>query len=301
MEDLSTALFINKSLRSKESSLKSSKKKLKYLHSPTRSNSDTTFHLIKQKQRKVFVRENLNKKNKHSRNNYKEDEKINYVSPKKLFRNIIRKNKQDLSHYIQNNERYLKLFGNPRYNKGPPTLFVEDNKKKISTKKMGLVPQPSKRKKNKYLFYDNSGLHEIQRNIAMTRRYQYDIKRTKKINYNNNGNNNGSNSKLYYNSIITNTITDNINENDLNEMENFWEQILIIQKFYRGYLTRKKIEPIINLQKYLKYFEMFLNSLIIKNAWNDFIKYSLNKRPKEKKEKIIKPIVNQNHNHKLQK
>ena len=42
---------------------------------------------------------------------------------------MIRKDKRRLSDYIVNNEKYVKLFGNSRYNNKPPSLFVKDEKK----------------------------------------------------------------------------------------------------------------------------------------------------------------------------
>ena len=62
------------------------------------------------------------------------------------IKKIIKKNKNELSDYIQNNSEKVKLFGNPRYNLNSPILFVEDYKKRLPEKKMGLVPLPSKKK-----------------------------------------------------------------------------------------------------------------------------------------------------------
>ena len=86
----------------------------------------------------------------------------------------------ELSKTILNENNKLKLFGNSRYNKKNPSLFVQDIKNKISNKKMGLVPMPSTQSDDK-IFKEPNHIYKIQRNLSMTRRFQYNKKNEEKL------------------------------------------------------------------------------------------------------------------------
>ena len=59
---------------------------------------------------------------------------------------ILKKDKSKLSSFIRKNPYFLRLFGNPRYDRSSPFLFVEDHKNKIDDDKIGLLPMPTKPK-----------------------------------------------------------------------------------------------------------------------------------------------------------
>ena len=154
---------------------------------------------------------------------------------------MLKKDKTALSIYIENNLKYLKLFGNQRYNQSSPTLFVQDYKSRMSEKKMGLVPIPVKRNRTK-LVNNYYKLYNLQRSIVMVRRYQY-------------GRNNfgpaPTSNKAY----------------DIALIQRWWKKmakIITIQKNFRGYFIRKQVESILNLHRFMDSFENFLISMKMK-------------------------------------
>ena len=147
------------------------------------------------------------------------------------MKKIIKKNKLELSYYIENKDnKNLKLFGNSRYNKKPPNLYVEDIKKKIPSKKMGLIPMP---RSETDIYKEPEYIYTMQRNLSMSRRYQYNKKeellKSQKDNYNNDN--------IYYNTV-----------------QLWWKkipQIIKIQRIFKGYSIRKKVKPIFQLYKFI--------------------------------------------------
>ena len=87
--------------------------------------------------------------------------------------NMLKKDKSKLSDFIVNNSSFLKLFGNPRYDKSSPFLFVEDHKNRIDDERIGLLPIPSKPRLIMKSKDENNRLYEIQRKVVMMRRFQY--------------------------------------------------------------------------------------------------------------------------------
>ena len=87
--------------------------------------------------------------------------------------NILKKDKLKLSLFIDKNPSFLKLFGNSKYNKSSPFLFVEDHKNRIDDERIGLLPIPSKPKIIMKTKDENNRLYEIQRKVVMMRRFQY--------------------------------------------------------------------------------------------------------------------------------
>ena len=85
---------------------------------------------------------------------------------------LVEDDKSKLSSFIQDNSKFLKLFGNRRYNRSSPYLFVEDHKCGKDYK-FGLVPIPSKPRVIMKSPEENTKLYEIQRRIVMVRRFQY--------------------------------------------------------------------------------------------------------------------------------
>ena len=142
----------------------------------THSKSETDFTLKRVKEKMKIIRRYLKKKNKLT-------SKVKYTNSQKRrtglkkgenLRKLLRKNKLELSQCIENKmDKNLKLFGNSRYNKESPSLFVEDMKKKISSKKMGLIPMPTSKDFENDLYKEPKYIYTMQRNLSMSRRYQY--------------------------------------------------------------------------------------------------------------------------------
>ena len=177
MEEL---LYIVNSKNSKESANKknksSSRKNMSKLH---HYNSDTDFIISTEKEKRKINRKHLIKKTKIEER-YETRTSKNKNPPYKRgvkIKKIIKKNKNELSNFIQKSQDEVELFGNQRYNRCSPYLFVEDLKNQLPEKIMGLVPLPSKKHDEKESLKEPQDLYDIQRNISMTRRYQY-------VNYN---------------------------------------------------------------------------------------------------------------------
>ena len=214
------------------------------------SNSDTNFVMKREKEKREISENILRTKSKNNYKNmlynHKHTSNCKYCHS---FHKLLKKDKSALSIYIENNLKYLKLFGNQRYNQNSPSLFVEDYKKKLSEKQMGLVPIPVKRNKTKSVnnYYK---LYNLQRSIVMVRRYQYGRKNfgpapTSNKNY------------------------------DIALIQRWWKKIakiILIQKYFRGYFIRKQVESVLNLHKFMKNFENVLIFMKIKNAFYKILK-----------------------------
>ena len=256
----------NKPKKKEKSQIKNKSNKKEPLLALKHSNSDSDFIIKTEKDRRKIIRQYLRKKNKLQSIQYSKDTKFK-SSPNKKGQNlkkIIKKNKNELSHYIQNNTQKVKLFGNPRYDKNSPTLFVEDFKNNLPEKKMGLIPLPSKKKKETDLLREPKNLFNMQRNISMVRRFQYQKKNDEK--------------KLYYNK---NNIIDSNNNKYFNMVQNWWKKIpkiTDIQRVFIGYYVRKQVKPILKLYQFMKNFERFLVNLLLKDCLNRIKEYSALRR-----------------------
>lgn len=210
-------------------------------------NSDTDFIIDSEKERRKTIRQYLRKKNKLPSN--KDNSRKKYYAFKKGYnlKKIIKKDKGELSDLIEGNSQKVKLFGNPRYNKNNPSLFVEDLKNRIPSNKMGLVPLPSKKKGITDGYKEPQDLYDMQRNLAMVRRYQYD--------------------KKYNNKLKEMKINKNGKDDEYYMLQKWWKKIPkinLIQRVYRGYLIRKQVGPILQLYRFMKKFDNFLKNLILK-------------------------------------
>ena len=266
MEDLYPLTYFNNSKNEKQkrtlkkgNSKKYTLKKIKY----SKSESDFIIKTVKEKRK--IIRKYLRKKNKiiPDINYTNSKERITTYKKGNNVRKIIRKNKLELSDCIENKGgKNLKLFGNKRYNKNSPNLFVEDLKKKISSKKMGLIPMLTSRENENDLYREPEYIYSIQRNLSMSRRFQYnkkeEILKAQKDYYKNN---------TYYNIV-----------------QLWWKripQIVKIQKVFKGYLVRNKIKPIFQLYKFMQYFENFLINIKLKKTLTDILIYSIFKGRKK--------------------
>ena len=239
MEDESFTDIIHKIKRSRRHRNDSSKSDLRP------SNSDTNFVMKREKEKREISENILRTKTKNNYinklYNHKHTSNCRYCHS---FHKLLKKDKSALSIYIENNLKYLKLFGNQRYNQNPPSLFVEDYKKKLSEKQMGLVPIPVKRNKTKSV-NNYHKLYNLQRSIVMVRRYQYGRKNFGPA---------PTSNKTY----------------DIALIQRWWKKIakiILIQKNFRGYFIRKQVESVLNLHKFMKNFENLLIFLKIKNAF----------------------------------
>ena len=172
MEDFSSIDYNNKSI---ENSKMNETKKSILIH----SNSETNFIINTVKEKRKIIRRYLRKRNKIISNLNTTNSKKRKMELKKgdKIKNIIRKNKLELSNCIENKGgKNLKLFGNSRYNQKSPLLFVDDLKKKISSKKMGLIPMPTSKDDESKILKEPKYIYSIQRNLSMTRRFQYNKK-----------------------------------------------------------------------------------------------------------------------------
>ena len=159
---------------------------------------------------------------------------------------LVEDDKSKLSSFIQDNSKFLKLFGNRRYNRSSPYLFVEDHKCGKDDK-FGLVPIPSKPRVIMKSPDENIKLYEIQRRIVMIRRYQYGKRNFSEPN------------KIQYND---NEYTD----------EDSLEKIILIQKIFRGYIIREKVAFIMNFKVLIYRFQEILDIIKAKR----FLRYLFN-------------------------
>ena len=113
----------------------------------------------------------LQKKHEHQHSNCSS---CPYCHP--YFR-MLKKQRKKLVNFINNNKsRNIKLIGNDRYSHISPIKYVHDSNRKLSGRKMGIIPIPIKKKKKNFSKVESVDLHELQRSIVMMRRIQYDRK-----------------------------------------------------------------------------------------------------------------------------
>ena len=149
--------------------------------------------------------------------------------------NLMKNDKSNLSIFIQDNSsQFLKLFGNKRYNRNSPYLFVEDHKCGIDDK-IGLVPIPSKPRLIMKSPDERHKLYEMQRKIVMIRRFQYGQKNFSEPNF--------------------------FRYSEYNDEASLYK-IILIQKIFRGFIIRKKVEYIFNFRALIYELEKILNHLI---------------------------------------
>ena len=226
------------------------------------SNSDTNF-VIKREKEKRNITENIlkSKRNNHNTKILHNHKHTSNCKNCHSFNKLLKKDKNDLYIYIENNLKYLKLFGNQRYNKNSPSLFIEDYKKRLPQKKMGLVPIPAKKNKEKFVNNYNK-LYNLQRSIVMVRRYQY-------------GRKNFSPAPTLKGTY------------DISLIQRWWKKmskIIIIQKNFRGYFIRKQVESILNLHRFMDNFENILINLMVKNSFDKiYLITVISKKRKAKK------------------
>ena len=180
--------------------------------------------------------------------------------------NLLKKDKSNLSSFIQKNPSFLKLFGNPRYNKSSPFLFVEDHKNRIDDERIGLLPIPSKPAIIMKSKDENNNLYEIQRKIVMMRRFQYGKKYNEEMLLNNQEN------EDFFQKIIT--------------IQLWWKQmykIIYIQKIFRGFRIRKRVDFIISFINIINRWQRLLDKIKARRALRDlFKKVGINTLPNEK-------------------
>ena len=272
MEDLYPLTYYSKENKKKpKDKLKNSKIKRYALKEKLKhSNSETHFIMRTVKEKRKIILKYLRKKNKINKpslTNINTSSRLISLKKGENLRKIMRKNKIELSNCIENDEgKNLKLFGNSRYNKKSPSLFVEDLKKKIPSKKMGLVPMPTNNDSDSNLFKEPKYIYSIQRNLSMTRRYQYNNKKEELLKAQKDNNQNYSNN-IYYNTVQT-----------------WWKkipQIIRIQKVVKGFLIRMKVHPIFQLYQFMKYFENFLIHIKMKKLLMNIYLYSIFKGRKK--------------------
>ena len=153
--------------------------------------------------------------------------------------NLVQNDKSKLSSFIQNNSNFLHLFGNKRYNRNSPYLFVEDHKCGIDDDRIGLVPIPSKPRIIMKSPDEKNKLYEIQRKIVMIRRFQYGKKNL---------------SEPIFLSIPPNIYN---NRSDL-------YKIILVQKIFKGYIIRKKVEFIMNFKDIIDKWQKILDKIKIR-------------------------------------
>ena len=196
------------------------------------SNSDTNFIMNKEKELREEVEEDIRTRAKQRYKSMTHDHKHStHCKFCKGFRKILKKDRSELSSYIENNLSFLRLLGNQRYNQNSPFLFVEDHKNKIPERQMGLVPIPVKKNRTKTV-RNKKKLYNLQRGIVMVRRYQYGRKN--------------------FFPALTNS------SENVNLIQKWWKKmakIILIQRFYRGYFIRKQVNAINNLYKFMNNFE----------------------------------------------
>lgn len=249
MDDYYVLTYFNtsKNKHSKKDFKKEANKANIFIKELAHSNSETDFIKKKVKEKRKIILRYLRKKNKILSTN----QTLNTYQKGSTFRKMIKKNKLELSQCIEKKgDKDIKLFGNPRYKNNPPYLFVQDVKKKISDEKIGLIPMPMTNRDENNLYKQPNYIFSIQRNLSMTRRFQYNKKeellKSQKdyLNYNKKNN--------YFNTV-----------------QLWWKKlplIIKIQKNIKGYLIRRKIKPIFHLFKFIQYFEQFLINLKLKKV-----------------------------------
>ena len=186
---------------------------------------------------------------------------------------MLKKQKNNLVNFINNSKtRNIKLIGNNRYSHTSPKKYVFDNNKRLPSRKIGIIPLPLNKKKNKTLF-EAINYHELQRSIVMMRRIQYDRKIRKGELYN------------YLEEVIF--------------IQRWWKNLKIeekvrkIQKIFRKYLNRKKLKIRKKLKETFPQIKNIFNVIIYKYSFNKIKRCKYMKKPKIN---YYKPKKNRNRN-----
>ena len=212
--------------------------------------------------------ENIKQSKIHSENSKKKKRLPRAISVKGFFDHYDKKNceyckgieklvendKSKLSSFIQGNSQYLNLFGNKRYNRRSPYLFVEDHKCGRDDDRIGLVPIPSKPRVIMKTPDENHNLYEIQRKIVMIRRFQYGKKNL---------------SEPYFFS----------NQLSFYSKEEIYK-IIIIQKMFRGFLVRKKVGLVMNFRDIINKWQEIFDILRARRFLRYLINLDIYKIPK---------------------
>lgn len=165
---------------------------------------------------------------------------------------LLKKDKSKLSSFIEKNPSFLKLFGNPRYDRNSPFLFVEDHKNKIDDDRIGLLPIPTKPKIIMKSKDENNKLYEMQRKIVMMRRFQYGKK---------------------FNEEVNNNAGEDFFEK-IQKIQNWWKKlykIIYIQKIFRGFRIRKRVNFIVNFIEVINRWQRILDNIKARRVLRDLI------------------------------
>ena len=225
---------------------------------------------IKKKKKNKNLSIPKNKKQNINKNYRKHHKHLSYIND---FNKTLAKNKTALSQYIllnnsSQNDFYfqnIKLLGNSRYKYTSPMMFVEDQKSNMQDNNFGLIPIPMERCKLEISHKENkektNKLYELQRSIVMLRRKQFNKVIDKKKH---------RNQYVDYNS--------NIFKNEADDISDYINKIIFIQKWWNNYCKRKEVENKLNIFKErIKYF-------VNKIFFREFKEYAtIYKKPKSLK------------------
>ena len=222
-----------------------SKTKLNF-NTLSHSHSDTNLVLTLKKEQNF--KSNVETESNESTQPKKKPKAKRYHSREVRLGIMLSKEKKRLKDYIENNSKYVKLFGNKRYKDNSPYLYVQDVKKKLDDKKSGLIPVPNKSRKKIKSAEEEKELYELQRSIVMIRRYMYNHKIGQDLYY------------LDKNNII-----------DFLQLQKWWkytQKIVMIQKVVRGWLVRKNYFEVRNFGNYLKNLEIHVLFALARKAFD---------------------------------
>ena len=233
------------------------------------SNSANDLLDLKENKKKTKTKSDSTQKKKNfprtrSANTYFDHYDINNCEYCYGIDDMLEEDKSKLSSFIENNPTFLKLFGNKRYNKKSPFLFVEDHKNRIDDDRIGLLPIPSKPKVIMKSKEENNNLYEMQRKIVMMRRYQYGKKNLRGAYLNEDG-------EDFFEKI--------------NKIQLWWKKmnkIITIQKVFRGYRIRNKVDFILNFMDIINKWQNILDKIMARRALRDLINKVPKKIPKNK-------------------
>ena len=220
--------------------------------------SNSANDLLDLKENKSKIRDDSSKKKKPfprtiSAKTYFDHYDINNCEHCYGIDNMLKKDKSKLSDFIENNPSFLKLFGNPRYDKSSPFLFVEDHKNRIDDDRIGLLPIPSKPRLIMKSKDENNRLYEIQRKVVMMRRFQYGK-------HNNSGEVYDEDGEDFFEKI--------------RKIQLWWKQmykIIYIQKVFRGYRIRKRVNFILNFIDIMNKWQRLLDNIKARRALRDLV------------------------------
>ena len=176
--------------------------------------------------------------------------------------NMLKKDKSKLSSFIKKNPYFLRLFGNPRYDKSSPFLFVEDHKNKIDDDKIGLLPIPSKPKIILKSKEEKTTLYEMQRKVVMMRRFQYGKK------FNEGGKISDVDDGGFFGKI--------------KKIQLWWKyiyKIIYIQKVFRGFRIRRRVNFILYFIDAINKWQRILDNIKMRKILRDLVYKRVKKSP----------------------